>query len=138
MSKQYNKLTFVGHLGQDPEMRYTPTGKAVTSFSAASNEQYTNDKGETVKITTWFRCSAWGKAAEVFNQYLKKGSKVLVEGRLISDPATGGPKLWTGQDGKAHASFEVSVRVVYFLDSKNGNGQAEVAGNGLDEEDIPF
>ncbi len=138
MSKQYNKLTFVGHLGQNPEMRYTPTGKAVTTFSVASNDQYTNEKSETVKITTWFRCSAWGKAAEVFNQYLKKGSKVLVEGRLISDPATGGPKLWIGQDGKPHASFEVSVRELHFLDSKIGNTQVEPAANGLDEEDIPF
>ena len=122
MSKQLNKLIFIGHLGNDPEMRYTPTGKPVTNFSVASNDQYTNDQGEAVKITTWYRCASWGKAAEVHNQYLRKGSKVLIVGHPDPDPVTGGPRLWTGQDGKAHASFEVTVRELYVLDSKNGNG----------------
>ncbi len=127
MPKQFNKLVFVGHLGSDPEMRYTPSGKAVTTFSVATNHQYTNDKGETVKITTWYRCSAWGKQAEAYNQYLKKGSKVLVESRLDPDPATGGPRLWADQAGKAHASFECTVRELYFLDAKNGTGGADDA-----------
>jgi single-strand DNA-binding protein len=106
-------------------MRYTPKGKPYTSFSVASNDQYTNENGETVKTTTWFRCISWGKAAEVHNLYLHKGSKVLIEGRLNPDPTTGGPRLWTGQDGGERASFEVKVKELYFLDQKNGNGTAE-------------
>ena len=99
----YQTLILVGNLGKDPEMRYTPSGKQVTSFSVATSHQYTNNNGETVKETVWFRVSVWNKQAEVCNQYLKKGSKVLVEGRLTSDPATGGPKVWTGQDGAPRA-----------------------------------
>jgi single-strand DNA-binding protein len=135
MAKQYNKTTFVGHLGSDPEMRYTPKGKPYTSFSVASNDQYTNENGETVKITTWYRCTAWGKAAEIYNQYLHKGSKVLIEGRLNPDPTTGGPRLWTGQDGSERASFEIMVKELYFLDQKNGNGPAE-ASVSVDDEPI--
>lgn len=135
MAKQYNKTTFVGHLGSDPEMRYTPKGKPYTSFSVASNDQYTNENGETIKITTWYRCTAWNKAAEIYNQYLHKGSKVLIEGRLNPDPATGGPRLWTGQDGSERASFEIMVKELYFLDQKNGNGPAE-ASVSVDDEPI--
>ena len=133
MSKQFNKLVFGGHLGSDPEMRYTPSGKPVTTFSVASNHQYSNEKGETIKITTWYRCSAWGKQAEVYNQYLKKGSKVLVEARLDPDPATGGPRIWADQSGKAHASFECTIRELYFLDSRNGNGIADDAEPATEE-----
>lgn len=124
MSRQFNKITFVGHLGNDPEMRYTPSGKPFTSFNIASNDQYTNDQGETVKITTWFRCTSWGKQAEVHNQYLKKGSKVLIEGKLRPDPKTGRPEIWTRQDGSVAADFSVTVKELYFLDNRN-NDQAE-------------
>ena len=89
----YHTIIIVGNLGRDPEVRYTPSGQPVTSFSVATNRQYTNNAGETIKETLWFRVSAWGKTAEVCNQYLKKGSKVLVEGRLMADPATGGPRI---------------------------------------------
>ncbi len=92
----YQTIIIAGNVGRDPEMRYTPSGQAVTSFSVATNRQYTNNNAETVKETIWFRVSAWGKQAETCNQYLKKGSKVLVEGRLTADPATGGPRIWTG------------------------------------------
>lgn len=136
MSKQYNKTIFVGHLGSDPEMRYTPKGKTYTSFSVASNDQYTNENGETTKITTWYRCTAWGKAAELFNQYLHKGSKVLIEGRLNPDPTTGGPRMWTAQDGGERASFEITVKELYFLDGKNGNGSAQPAI--AQEDDVPY
>ena len=136
MSRQFNKITFVGHLGSDPEMRYTPSGQPVTSFNVASNDQYTNDKGETVKITTWFRCTSWGKAAETFSQYLQKGSKVLVEGKLHPDPKTGRPEIWTRQDGSSTADYNVTVKELYFLDSKNG-AQNEPAPASLEDE-YPF
>src|SRR5512138_1834033 len=121
MSKQYNKTVFVGHLGTEPEMRYTPAGTAVTSFNVATNDQYTNEKGETIKVTTWFRCAAWGKLGEICNQYLRKGSKVLVEGKLTPDKSTGRPRLWTRQDGTVAADYELKIYEIHFLDSKNGN-----------------
>jgi single-strand DNA-binding protein len=143
----YQTIIIVGNVGRDPEMRYTPAGQAVTSFSVATNRQYTNNNGESVKETIWFRVSAWGKTGETCNQYLKKGSKVLVEGRLTADPATGGPRVWTGQDGSPRASFEVSAQTVRFLSSRSemaepGLGGVPAADEGAapggDEGDIPF
>jgi single-strand DNA-binding protein len=141
----YQTIIIAGNVGRDPEMRYTPSGQAVTSFSVATNRQYTSNNGELVKETIWFRVSAWGKQAETCNQYLKKGSKVLVEGRLTADPATGGPRIWQAQDGASRASFEVSAQTVRFLSSRSeteGNlGGAPVAEEGgapADSEDIPF
>jgi single stranded DNA-binding protein (ssb) len=142
----YQTIIIVGNVGRDPEMRYTPSGQAVTSFSVATNRQYTNNNGETVKETIWFRVSAWGKTGETCNQYLKKGSKVLVEGRLTADPATGGPRIWQAQDGTSRASFEVSAQTVRFLSSRSeteggGMGSAVVSedsGIPAESEDIPF
>ena len=142
MSSYMSNLTVVGNLGRDPEMRFTPSGQAVTNFSVAVNRQYTTGNGQVVKDVVWFRVSAWGKLAEICNQYLRKGSKVLVEGRLDYAPETGGPKTWTGNDGVTHADFGLVAQVVRFLSAKDGNGggeatfAAEVAGG--PEEDIPF
>jgi single-strand DNA-binding protein len=137
----YQTVIIVGNLGRDPEMRYTQSGQAVTSFSVATNRQYTTSNGEQVKETTWFRISAWGKQAEICNQYLRKGSKVLVEGRLTPDPGTGGPRVWTGQDGAPRASFEVTAQTVRFL-STRGEAESGEAGGDLaepaSEDDIPF
>jgi single-strand DNA-binding protein len=145
----YQTIIIAGNVGRDPEMRYTPSGQAVTSFSVATNRQYTNNNGETIKETIWFRISAWGKTGEICNQYLKKGSKVLVEGRLTADPATGGPRVWTAQDGTTRASFEVYAQTVRFLSSRSeaaepgtGGVAAPAAEEGIppaaDEGDIPF
>lgn len=131
----WHKIIIVGNLGRDPEMRYTPDGKAVTNFNVATNRQYTTSAGETVKETTWFRVSTWNKTAENCNQYLRKGSKVLVEGRLNADPQTGGPKIWQGQNGPG-ASFEVTAIDVRFLSSR---GEEETAEHTAEAEDgIPF
>jgi len=81
----FHTIIIIGNLGKDPEMRYSPNGSAVTSFSLASNRTYKGNDGQQVKETTWFRITVWGNQAESCNQYLKKGSKVLVEGRLTSD-----------------------------------------------------
>jgi single-strand DNA-binding protein len=138
----WHTLIIVGNLGKDPEMRYTPSGQAVTSFSVATSRQYTANNGQLVKETTWFRVSAWGKQAETCNQYLKKGSKVLVEGRLQPDPNTGGPRIWNRQDGTPAASFEVRALNVRFLSSR---AESEALGMGTDEgspvaseDEIPF
>jgi single-strand DNA-binding protein len=141
----YHTVIIVGNVGKDPEMRYTPTGQAVTSFSVATNRQYTTGNGEQVKETIWFRVSTWGKQAEVCNQYVKKGMKVLVEGRLTPDKTTGGPRIWTRQDGTAGASFEVTAATVRFLSrSEGGEAGPIVASGGMEiaeippEDEIPF
>ncbi len=140
----YHTLIIVGNVGKDPEMRYTPSGQAVTSFSVATNRQYTTGNGEQVKETIWFRVTTWGKQAEVCNQYVKKGMKVLVEGRLTPDKNTGGPRIWTKQDGSAGASFEVTAGTVRFLSNRGeGGGDAPTSGSMEHaempaEDDIPF
>mgnify|MGYP001417504278 CR=1 FL=1 len=133
----YQNLMLIGNLGRDPEMRYTPTGQAVTNLSLATNRQYTDAAGQRIKETTWFRVSVWGKTAENCNQYLQKGSRVLVEGRLNPDPATGSPRVWTRQDGTVGASFEVTAHRVQFLSTRSeDNGYAEEEP--VDDEPIPF
>ena len=132
----YQTIIIVGNLGRDPELRYTPNGKAVTNFSIATNRQWTNGDGNPVKETVWFRISAWGKQAETCNQYLRKGNKVLVEGRLQPDPDTGGPKIWFREDGTPAASFEVNAGTVRFLSSKE-EGEDQDSSTSTDEE-IPF
>ena len=140
----YHTIIIVGNVGKDPEMRYTPSGQAVTSFSVATNRQYTTGNGEQVKETIWFRVTTWGKQAEICNQYVKKGSKVLIEGRLTPDKATGGPRIWTKQDGSAGASFEVTAQTVRFLSSRGEGGaggefgESGPASDAGDGGDIPF
>ena len=144
MSSFMSDQIIVGNLGRDPEMRYQPSGTPVTDFSVAVNRQYTNNAGERISDVVWFRISTWGKQAEVCNQYLKKGSKVLIEGRLAYDRTTGGPRVWQGQDGTYRSGFELVARSVRFLDKK-GNETGVVAhvdeaafAAGVGEEDIPF
>lgn len=134
----YHTIIIVGNVGKDPEMRYTPSGQAVTSFSVASTRQYTSGNGEQVKETVWFRVSTWGKVAEVCNEYVKKGSKVLIEGRLTADKETGSPRVWTKQDGTTGASFEVNAQTVRFLDSKSKETQTATAKTDSDEFEFPF
>ncbi len=137
----YQKLVIVGNLGRDPEMRYTPSGQAVTNFNVATNRRYTTSDGNQVDETTWFRVSTWGKQAEICNQYLKKGNKVLVEGRLNPDRETGGPRVWTRQDGTSAASYEITADQVRFLTPRGESemGYTDDAGPGISEpDDIPF
>lgn len=136
----YHTLIIVGNVGRDPEMRYTPSGQPVTSFSVATSRQYTGSNGQTVKETIWFRVSTWGKLAETMNTYLKKGTKVLVEGTLKPDPATGNPRTFQRQDGTTGASYEVTANTVRFLspraDGTSDEAAAPAEGGGGDE--IPF
>ena len=147
----YQKITIIGNLGRDPEMRYMPDGTAVTSFSVATNRRW-NDRntGQPVDETTWFRVSVWGRQAETANQYLNRGSKVLVEGRIVPDPSTGGPRIWTRNDGTAGASFEIRADAFRFLSGRNeptdggfsgGDGAPSYGGGGApaqEEDEIPF
>ena len=139
----YQRIEIIGNLGKEPEMKYTPSGQPVTSFSVATSRQYTAGNGEQVKETIWFRVSTWGKTAEACNTYLKKGAKVLIEGRLTPDKETGGPRIWKKQDGSSGSSFEVTASTVRFL-SKNEHGDTmteaaqELGGQLPPEDDIPF
>ncbi len=105
----YHKLIFVGNLGRDPEMRYTPDGTPVTTLNVATNREWSNADGSQGEETVWFRVTVWRRQAEVAAQYLKKGRAVLVEGRLQPDPVTGGPRVWTRQDGTPGAAYEVTA-----------------------------
>jgi len=130
----YQKVIIVGNLGRDPEMRYMPNGRAVTNFSVATNRRWTNQDGSQGEETVWFRVSTWGKQAETCNQYLSKGRQVLIEGSLRPDPETGGPRIWTGNDGRARASFEIVAWTVRFL---GGRGDQVGAGPSPDLEEPP-
>jgi single-strand DNA-binding protein len=142
----YQKVILVGNLGRDPEMRYTPTGTAVTNFSVATNRQYTNSNGEKIKETVWFRVSAFGRQAEITNQYLKSGRQVMVEGRINPDKNTGGPRVYQRQDGTYAASYEiVADRVVFLGRGEGGDGGGAEAYQGapsepdsMVEDEIPF
>jgi single-strand DNA-binding protein len=140
----YHTVILVGNLGRDPEMRYTPGGQAVTNFSVAVNDNYTNSNGEKVDRTIWVRVSTWGRQAETCNQYLKKGRKVLVEGRLVADQSTGGPRVYQRNDGTSASSFEVSAQRVIFLSSRGDTEDGGSYGGGEpaqvmdDGGDIPF
>jgi single-strand DNA-binding protein len=121
-------------------MRYTPTGQAVTSFSVATDRQYSDQSGKPVKETVWFKVTAWGKLAETCNTYLQKGKLVLIEGRLTVDTKTGGPRVWTGQDGQARASYEVTAQTVKFLSQRQEGGEPgqEEELDIAPSEEIPF
>lgn len=134
----YQKLMIIGRLGKDPEMRFTPAGQAVTSFSVATDRQWTGEGGQLEKETVWFRVSAWGKMAETCNNYLQKGKMVMVEGRLQVDPKTGGPRIWSGADGLARASLEVVAATVKFLSPREGGAAVDQEQDPGMGEDIPF
>lgn len=128
MSKQLLILT--GNLGKDPEMAYSADGTPRTNFSMACNESWTDGSGQSQKRTAWFRVTAWGKQAENCKKYLSRGSLVQVIGKLNADKETGGPRVYTRNDGSAGASFEVNAREVVFLSGGS-------AGNGPRDEDVP-
>lgn len=128
----YQKLIIVGNLGRDPEMRYTPDGKAVTTLNIATSRRY-RDKDET----TWFRVSVWGQQAESCNQYLQKGSRILIEGRISPDPSNGNPRVFQKKDGSWGASYEVYADTVRFLSTRTGDSGSEETDDVADD-DIPF
>ncbi len=128
----YQRTVIVGRLGNDPEMRYTPSGVPVTSFNVAVNRRWTDQNGERQERTTWFRVTAWRKLAETCANYLSKGRLVLVEGEIDAS-------AWTGQDGQPRASLELTARTVQFLGSRGGQDASKPPeAPSVAEEDIPF
>ena len=129
----YHKIILVGNLGKDPEMRYTGDGTPVTNFSMATSEKWTGQDGQQQERTIWWRVSAWRRLAETCNQYLSKGSQVLVEGRVNPEPETGNPTTYTRNDGSVGASYEVTDLMVKFL-GRRGD-EAEVGA--VRDEEVP-
>ena len=139
----YQHITLVGNLGRDPELRYTPAGQPVTDLSVATKEVWKDQAGEKQDRTTWWKVSVWGKQAENCNQFLTKGSRVLVEGTLRGDES-GNPRTYQKKDGTTGSSFEMTAKEVRFLSAKNGSddggGAAAPAATkvGVVMDDLPF
>ena len=138
----YQKITIVGHLGRDPELKYLDNGTAVANFSMATNRVYTTGSGQKVEETTWFRVTVWGRQAESVNQYLSSGRQALVEGRLNPDKETGSPRVFARNDGSYGASYEITADRVVFLSGQGGQpgGQGGYQGGGqqAEDDDLPF
>lgn len=130
MARSLNKVQLIGNLTRDPELRYTPSGSAVCTFGLATNRSWTTDSGEKREETDFHRIVAWNKLAELCSQFLVKGRKVYVEGRLST-------RNWTGQDGQQKSTTEVIIDDMILLDKP---GQTTAAGQGApttEEEEAP-
>lgn len=131
----YEIIVISGNVGIEPEIKATNCGLNVAQFTVAVSRKYSN-AGSYITETTWFKIVAWDKLSAFVEKHIKKGSKVIVEGRLACDPATGNPKAWIGKDGKAGANFEIVASKVRCLANwKDTNDKAE---SSFDDEDIPF
>lgn len=140
----YQQLTLIGNLGNDPEMRYTPTGVAVTSFSLAVSRSWTSKDGQRQEKTIWFRINAWDKLAETANQYLSKGRQVFVVGELEE------PRTFQDKEGNTRVTLEVRALNIRFLGkagdsggtaahtAPNSSAQAPAGSHEMHDEDIPF
>ena len=132
----FEQLILVGNLGGDPSMKYLDSGKAVTNFSIATSESWTDQGGEKHDRTKWWRVAVFGKSAEACNQFLKKGSRVLVHGKMTATPE-GNPRVWNDNSGNPRASFEVTAEAVKFL-SPRGEGGGQSQSSDEDSDNIPF
>lgn len=140
MSRDLNKVMIIGRLGRDPEMRYTPSGRPVTTFSVATSRSWSTVDGERHQETEWFNVVAWGNLAEICKQYLAKGQQVYIEGRLQT-------RKWEDKEGNKHSSVEVVANEMMMLgdrrESSSNNYQIpeddeaqEVLSS--DEDEFPF
>ena len=138
----FNKIILVGNLGRDPELRYTPQGTPVCSFTVATNEKRKDKAGEAQDFTTWFRVTLWGRQAETASQYLTKGRPVYIEGRLRLEE-------WTDRDGKQRYTLEVHATDMQFIGGGRSDDAAYSGGKpastdrapteaDLSDDDIPF
>jgi single-strand DNA-binding protein len=139
----FNKIVIVGYLGRDPEIRYTTQGTAVCNFTIATTEKRKDRAGEAQDVTTWFRVAAWGRQAEVANQYLTKGKQVYVEGRLRQEE-------YTDRDGVRRQTLEVTATDIQFLGARTdgapgappqhapGPNDIDITPGGRPDDDIPF
>lgn len=128
-----NKVMIIGNVGTEPEMRFTPNGNPVTSFRIATTRNFTGPDGDRRQETEWFTVVAWNKLAENCNQFLSKGRRAYVEGRLRT-------RNWEGQDGQRRTSLEIIANTVLFLDRQTTPlpGEAGTEGAEVEAEDLPF
>jgi single-strand DNA-binding protein len=139
MSRGLNKVMVIGHLGKDPEMRYTPSGRPVTTFTVAVSRSWNTADGERRTETEWFNIVAWGNLAEICKQYLYKGQQVYIEGRLQT-------RRWEDKEGQKHTSVEVVANEMMMLgDRRDNSNQAQESEQGedqsepiADEDEFPF
>lgn len=122
MSASLNRATLMGRLGNDPEVRYTSSGKAVANFTLATDESYTNAQGEKQKVTEWHRIVAWDKRAEVVQQYVHKGDLIYVEGKITS-------RKWTDSQSVERTVTEINALNIQLLGSRSANGTPTQTGN---------
>ncbi|HEY3313519.1 MAG TPA: single-stranded DNA-binding protein [Anaerolineales bacterium] len=140
MSRGLNKVMIIGHLGREPEMRYTPSGRPVTTFTVATSRSWNTVDGERHSETEWFNIVAWGNLAEICKQYLTKGQQVYIEGRLQT-------RRWEDKEGNKHSSVEVVANEMMMLGDRReaGPGSTLPADNAeaseiptTDEDEFPF
>jgi single-strand DNA-binding protein len=140
MSRGLNKVMIIGHLGRDPEMRYTPSGRPVTTFTVAVSRSWNTADGERRTETEWFNIVAWGNLAEICKQYLYKGQQVYIDGRLQT-------RRWEDKEGQKHTSVEVVANEMMMLgDRRDSSGQTQEASEQpgeipepmADEDEFPF
>lgn len=127
------KATIIGNLGGDPEMRYTPAGRPFTTFNVACNRNYTTPEGERREETEWFRVTAWARLAELCSQFLSKGRRVYIEGRLSS-------RSWEAADGQKRFSLEINANEMIIIDTRpRGDGhESHVGEEANDLDSVPF
>ena len=132
MSRGLNRVMLIGHLGRDPEMRTTPSGRPVTTFSLATSRAWHSTVGERHEETEWFNVVAWGSLAEICKQHLTKGQSVYVEGRLQT-------RKWDDQEGKKHSRTELVANEMIILgDRRTTAGETDSAAAPDDEDEFPF
>ena len=134
MSRGLNKVMIIGHLGKDPEMRYTPSGRAVTTFNVAVSRSWNSSDGQRRSETEWFKVVSWGNLAEICNKYLTKGQQVYIEGRLQT-------RRWEDKEGNQRKSVEVVANEMTMLgdrrDKSSPNSVEDVPPD-IDEDEFPF
>ncbi len=131
MARGLNKVMVIGDVGRDPEMRYMPSGRPVTSFSVATTRNWTNSEGERREETEWFNVVAWGNLAEICKQYLRKGQQVYIEGRLQT-------RSWEDREGRKRFRTELVANEMILLGSRRGTSSEAVESNAGGEEEFPF
>ena len=139
MSRGLNKVMVIGHLGKEPEMRYTPSGRPVTTFSVAVSRSWNTADGERRSETEWFNIVSWGNLAEICKQYLHKGQQVYIEGRLQT-------RRWEDKEGQKHTNVEVVANEMMMLgdrkdynkDSQEEKQDEELSDPMADEDEFPF
>jgi single-strand DNA-binding protein len=131
MSRGLNKVMIIGHLGRDPEMRYTPSGRPVTTFSVAATRSWTTAEGERREETEWFNVVAWGTLAEICNQHLRKGQQVYLEGRLQT-------RRWDDAEGRKHFATELVAREMIMLGDRREGGPSQFEAAPGEDEEYPF